>query len=47
MLGGPCKKVVEYSTASKQVVEKVCEPLGAVTDVKYSPSGRYIGVASE
>lgn len=47
LLGGQSKKVCEFSTVTKGMISTLYEPLGKIADVKYSPSGRYISVASD
>lgn len=46
LVGGPSRKVCEYSMDTKALAAVIDEPLGTVIDIRYSPSGRYISLAT-
>lgn len=47
LVGGECKKVFQYSIATKTVLKTIYESLGKIRDIKYSSSGRFISVATD
>jgi tricorn protease-like protein len=47
ILGGQSKQVCEYDMQTKKMNNVIYESLGKILDMKYSPSGRYISIATE